>query len=113
MKKKEIKWWGSRKKGWWRALRNMPVFWMHQRTRYMDRSELMLHLFVNVILFLIIISILIVVCPLSNLWILIIIALVGARTLSYFLNDNFWGGLQMSFSFIIDFHGKQLPVNHK
>ena len=66
----------------------------------MERSELAFHLALNlyaaVLIYLILLS--------GNLFsdqkINILIAALGARTLSYLLNDHFWGGLLVSFPFV-------------
>ncbi len=100
MKPKPKRWWEVRKKGRWRAFRNIPVFWIHQRTTYMDRSELIYHLMLNLAAALLMYIALTSIGLTSNKWIIVFIALIFARTLSYFLNDHFWGGLLVSFTLV-------------
>jgi len=88
------------KAGTWRAFRNIPVFWIHQRTTYMDRSELIFHVVSNFLAASIIYTILSFLGYFSRQWVTILIAVIGARTLSYLFNDHFWGGLQVSFDFV-------------
>ncbi len=100
MEAENRKWWQARKRGWWRPIRNIPVFWLHQRTRYMDKTELAFHIFLNLLVASIIFAVLgLVHYPLS-LGFRITISILAARTLSYIFNDLFWGGLQNSFSFV-------------
>lgn len=98
MKPKPKKWWEVRKKGWWRAFRNIPVFWMHQRTTYMDKSELIFHLALNFLATVLIYFILFAAGCFSGQWVRLLIAAIMARTLSYLFNDHFWGGLLVSFN---------------
>lgn len=100
MKPRPKKWWEVRKKGWWRAFRNIPVFWMHQRTTYMDKSERLFHIAVNILIALIVFFVISMVGFVSDQWLRILISLVAARTVSYFLYDHFWGGLLVSFDFV-------------
>lgn len=99
MRPRPKKWWEVRKKAWWRPFRNIPVFWMHQRTTYMDRSELIFHLTLNFLPTLLIYFILLVAGYFSDQWVRLLAAAVGARTFSYLFNDHFWGGLLVSFDF--------------
>jgi predicted nucleotidyltransferase len=94
------RWWEVRKKGWWRAFRNIPVFWMHQRTTYMDKTELFFYLILSLIFTLLLYFILYAHGLFSSQWARILAAAIGARTLTYLFNDHFWGGLLVSFGFI-------------
>ena len=96
------RWWEAKKTGWWRAIRNIPVFWAHQRTTHMDRSELIFHIILNIFITLILYLLFFVTGFYSKQWARILVALAGARTLSYLFNDHFWGGLQVSFTFIMN-----------
>ena len=100
MSSKPKRWWEVRKKGWWRAFRNIPVFWMHQRTTYMDKTELFFHLILSLIVTLVLYSILYVYGYFSSQSVRILIAAIGARTLTFLFNDHFWGGLLVSFGFV-------------
>ena len=88
------------KTGNWRAFRNIPVFWIHQRTTNLDRSELIFHITLNLFAAIVIFFILSIIGIFSVLWQRIFIALILTRTFSWILNDHFWGGLQVSFSFV-------------
>jgi hypothetical protein len=94
------RWWEVRKKEWWRAFRNIPVFWIHQRTTYMDRTELFFHIISSLIVTLLLYSILFAYGLFSSQWVRILAALIGSRTLTYLFNDHFWGGLLVSFGFV-------------
>lgn len=88
------------KKGRWRAFRNIPVFWVHQRTTNLDKSELVFHLVLNLFAAVLIFTLFSSFEVFDKLWIRGVIALAGARTASWILNDHLWGGLLVSFSFV-------------
>jgi len=100
MSSKPKKWWEVRKKNWWRAFRNLPVFWMHQRTTYMDKTEFFFHIFLSIIVTMVLYTILAAYELFSSQWTRILAAAIATRTLTYLFNDHFWGGLLVSFSFI-------------
>ena len=100
MNAKAKRWWEVRKKGWWRAIRNIPVFWLHQRTTYMDKTELFFHLILSLIIMLVLYCFLYVQGFFYSHWVRILVAVIGARTLTYLFNDHFWGGLLVSFGFV-------------
>jgi len=97
VKARPKRWWEVRKKGWWRAYRNIPVFLLHQRTTYMDKSERIFHSSMNFLTALVLYLGFLSVDLFSNQWLRIFISLICARTISYFFNDHFWGGLLVSF----------------
>jgi predicted nucleotidyltransferase len=88
------------KKGRWRAFRNIPIFWVHQRTTHLDPSELAFHITLNLtgtgLLFLLFSGLPVLESP----WWRLAVAFVIVRTASWMLNDHFWGGLQVSFPFV-------------
>lgn len=88
------------KKGRWRAFRNIPVFWMHQRTTNLDRSELVFHLTLNLLIVFTIYLLFSLAGAFSHVWPRILVSIIIARTLSWVLNDHFWGGIQVSFAFV-------------
>lgn len=94
--RKPKKWWQSRKTGWW-AFRNIPVFWLHQRVSYMDRSELIFHLIINIFTTLIIYLMLSLLVFFIDQWQRLLFAAAIARTASYIFNNNFWDGIMRSF----------------
>jgi predicted nucleotidyltransferase len=85
------------KRGKLRVLKNVPVTWLHQSTTYMDRSELVYHLLLNLVLFLVFYFLL---DWSTNLGIILlaIIAGVSARTTNFILNDHFCEIVIFSFS---------------
>jgi hypothetical protein len=88
------------KTGRWRAFRNFPVSWLHQRWLYMDKSERIFHIALNALAALLFYGFF-TLSGLFEIWThRLIAALVSARTLSWFLNDHFWGLLLVSLPFV-------------
>ena len=83
-------WWKVRKHGKWRAFRNLPVFWAHQRTSYMDRSELIFHSVLYLLAFGLIYLLLALLVAEARVSLRLVFALLAARTLSFVFNDTFW-----------------------
>jgi len=93
LKRKEMWRW---KTGRWRAFRNIPVSWLHQRMRYMDNSEKLFHIGVNTLVCLILFAIFSLFGLFKSWFYRLLISLLSARTINWLINDHFWGLLLVS-----------------
>jgi len=90
----------SRTTPWWRAFRNLPLYWLHQRLRYMDTSERWFHLALNMLLWVGVFITLLVAGYGKPKWLIAIYSLLISRSINYIFNDNLWVGLMHSFTFV-------------
>jgi hypothetical protein len=86
-----------RTRPWWRAFRNLPIYWLHQRIRYMDMSERWFHLTLNLILWCVVFWM---IGWGEPWWLAAMVSFMIARSLNYIFNDNLWVGLMHSFTFV-------------
>lgn len=88
------------KRGRWRCFRNLPVFWAHQRMLYMDKTELIYHIILNVLLWGVSYVAINIYLKGNKPWQSLLFAAAIARTISFVFINNFWNSMLRSFSWV-------------